>query len=107
LKEGQEIFCGPQPLGRRHKTVGQDVSLEYRRHARNISSGAAQYPKFSNVQGWTRKVLAYGSKAAAPAGGANAQESSVKTAISRTFPEGRSYSGEPERFYTSHSGLSL
>lgn len=27
--------------------------------------------------------------AGAPAGGANAQESSVKTAISRTFPEGR------------------
>jgi len=28
-------------------------------------------------------------KAAAPAGGANVQESSVKTAISRAFPKGR------------------
>jgi len=38
--------------------------------------------------------------AGAPACGANGQESSVKTAISRAFPQGRPYSGEPGRFYT-------
>ena len=34
----------PPPLRRRHKTAGQDVFLEYRRHARNTWSGSARHP---------------------------------------------------------------
>jgi len=33
----------PPPLRRRHKTAGQDVSLEYRRHAKSSWSGSARH----------------------------------------------------------------
>jgi len=61
-----------------------------------VTTAAAPAPQNSGTVGAAGADIRC--KAAAPAGGANVQESSVKTAISRTFPEGRPYSGEPERF---------
>lgn len=45
------MFCDHRQLRWHHKTAGQDVYLEYRRHAKSSWSGSARHPdKFRRVE---------------------------------------------------------
>ena len=67
----------PPPLRRRHKTAGQDVSPEYRRHARTSWSGSARHPPRTAVP-LLVKSDPFDDIPAAPGGLANASRSHSK-----------------------------
>lgn len=75
------MFCDHSRLRRRHKTAGQDVSLEYRRHARAFHQARPDTLNFVRTKFFCNSVRGQDSqsagvcthrKAAAPGGLANA-----------------------------------
>lgn len=75
------MFCDHSRLRRRHKTAGQDVSLEYRRHARAFHQARPDTLHFVRTKFFCNSVKGQDSqsdsvcthrKAAAPGGLANA-----------------------------------
>lgn len=71
------MFCDHSRLRRRHKTAGQDVSLEYRRHAKSSWSGSARHPPGIAVP-LLVKSDPFDDISAAPDGLANASRSHSK-----------------------------
>lgn len=71
------MFCDHSRLRRRHKTAGQDVSLEYRRHAKSSWSGSARHPAGTTAP-FLVKSDPFSDIPAAPGGLPNASRSHSK-----------------------------
>ena len=81
------------PLRAGDKTAGQDVSLEYRRHARNTWSGSARHPPGIAVP-LLVKSAPFDDVPAAPGGLANASRSHSKLRARSPLP-GELITGNP------------
>lgn len=88
------MFCDHSQLRRRHKTAGQDVFLEYRRHAKSSWSGSARHPPGTTVP-LLVKSDPFGDIPAAPGGLPNASRSHSKlrtrSPLSREFCAGNEH----------------
>ena len=105
------MFCDHSQLRRRHKTAGQDVFLEYRRHAKSSWSGSARHPPGTTVP-LLVKSDPFGDIPAAPGGLPNASRSHSKlrtrSPLSREFCAGNEHlvttsALNPQPFTSVHS----
>jgi len=103
------MFCDHSRLRRRHKTAGQDVSLEYRRHARAFHQARPDTLNFVRTKFFCHSDGGQDSqsagvcthrKAAAPAGLANASRPHSKLRA-RSSLSGELSAGNPRLVPTS------
>ncbi len=97
------MFCDHSQLRRHHKTVGQDVSLEYRRHARAFHQARPDTLNFVRTKFFCNSVRGQDSQsagvcthcqAAAPGGLANASRPHSKLCL-RSPLYGEFFAGNP------------